>query len=65
MDNEQSVLDVELIVTDLHGPHAFGITTEDGRRYLVVDKRFPKNDWRARQAFFCTYQKLTGVPAVP
>lgn len=65
MNSEQPVLDVELIVTDLHGPHAFGITTEDGRRYLVVDKAFPRNDWRARAAFFCTYQKLTGVTTTP
>lgn len=56
--NTEQPLDVELIVTDLHGPRAFGITTEDGQRYLVVDKRFPKNDHSAREAFFHTYQRM-------
>lgn len=59
MDDEQPVLeDVELIVEDLHGPHAFGVTTEDGHRYLVVDERFPKNDPLARSNAFSAYLKL-------
>lgn len=49
------VLDVELIVADLHGPAAMGITTEDGRRYLVVDRTFPKNNPRARARAFRAY----------
>ena len=52
---ELPVLDVELIVTDLHGPAAMGITTEDGHRYLVVDRTFPKNDPRARARAFRAY----------
>lgn len=58
MDSEQSVLDVELIVTDLHGPHSFGIATEDGRRFLVVDKAVPENDRSARETAFCAYREL-------
>lgn len=63
MDDEQPVLDVELIVADLHGPHAFGVTTEDGHHYLVVDKGVPKNEWRARATAFCAYQKLACTSA--
>jgi hypothetical protein len=58
MDSDQPVLDVELIVTDLNGPHAFGVTTEDGHRYLVVDTRVPKDDRRARATAFCAYKQL-------
>lgn len=58
MNSEQPVLDVELIVTDLHGPHAFGIVGDDGRRYLVADKEMPKDDQRARATAFCAYTKL-------
>lgn len=58
MDSEQPVLDVELIVTDLHGPHSFGVTTEDGRRFLVVDKAAPENSRCARETAFCAYRKL-------
>ena len=63
MDSEQPVLDVELIVTDLHGPHAFGIDTEDGRHFLVVDKTTPQNDRYARDTAFCAYQRLAVPPA--
>lgn len=63
MDSEQPVLDVELIVTDLHGPHAFGVTTEDGRHILVVDKTFPQNEHAARDAAFCSYRELAISPA--
>jgi hypothetical protein len=63
MDSEQPVLDVELIVTDLHGPHAFGIDTEDGRHFLVVDKTVPRNIQYARDAAFCAYEKLAIEPA--
>lgn len=55
MDSDQPALDVELIVTDLHGSNAVGITTEDGHRYLVVDETFPRNDPRTRARFFRTY----------
>jgi hypothetical protein len=58
MDDGNPVLDVELIVEDLHGPHAFGVTTEDGHHYLVVDKRFPKNDPLARTTAFGAYQRM-------
>jgi len=64
MDSEQTVLDVELIVTDLHGPHAFGIDTEDGRHFLVVDKTVPENMRYARDAAFCAYEQLAVMPAV-
>lgn len=58
MNKEPPVLDVELIVTDLHGPHAFGVTTEDGHRYLVVDKGVPHDDQAARATAFCAYKRL-------
>jgi hypothetical protein len=48
-------LDVELIVADLSGPGAVGITTEEGQRFLVVDKTFPRNDPRARARAFRAY----------
>jgi hypothetical protein len=60
MDDEQSVSDVELIVADLNGPHAFGIATDDGHRYVVVDNRFRRNDPRARASAFNAYLRLTG-----
>lgn len=65
MDDGKPVLDVELIVEDLHGPHAFGVTTDDGRHYLVVDSRFPANDPLARSSAFSAYRRLLhGGPAV-
>lgn len=63
MDSEQPVLDVELIVTDLHGGHAFGIDTEDGRRFLVMDRTVPENSQCARDAAFCAYRELAIPPA--
>jgi hypothetical protein len=56
VDSDQPpVLDVELIVADLHGPGAIGVTTEDGQRFLVVDKTFPRNDPCARARAFHVY----------
>lgn len=63
MDSDRPALDVELIVADLHGSNAVGVTTEDGHRYLVVDKTFPKNDPRTRDRFFRTYQMQAVPPA--
>lgn len=63
MDSEQPVTDIELIVTDMGGPHAIGVTTDNGQRYLVVDSTFPKNNRGAREAFFRTYQKMTCAAA--
>jgi hypothetical protein len=62
VDSDQPpVPDVELIVADLHGPGAIGVTAEDGQRFLVVDKTFPKNDPRARARAFRAYQ----IQAIP
>ena len=56
MDNAEPLpLDVKMIVADLHGRNAIGVTAEDGGRYLVVDKTFPKNDPRARARAFRAY----------
>jgi hypothetical protein len=63
MDSKQSVTDVELIVTDMGGPHAIGVTTDSGERYLVVDSTFPQNNRGAREAFFRTYQTMTCTAA--
>jgi hypothetical protein len=54
-DDQAPILDVELIVADLNGPGAVGVTTKEGQRFLVVDKTFPKNDPRARARAFRAY----------
>lgn len=54
-DDQAPALDVELIVADLNGPGAVGVTTEEGQRFLVVDKTFPANDPRARARAFRAY----------